>query len=122
MRTPLLSLALLLLAGPALAVDPAASEGPTLPSLAVEIEIEPASAGVLDCRAVVTDLGTGEVVAAPKVRFREGDEAVLTIGREGEQFRLEVAADGGAGTARVRLSLVRGETETTLHRASVRLR
>lgn len=122
MRLLLASLFLFLLAGPLFAAAPAAAEAPAAPSLAVEIEIEPAAARTFLCRAQVKDLAKGEVVAAPQVRFREGDEAVMTMGGENEQLRLEVVADGEAGTARVRLSLVRGETETTLHRASVRLR
>ena len=112
---PILSIALAL---PLLAADPA------LQQLGVEVSIDPAGDGMYVCVAKVFDLDSGEVLAAPTLRFRSGEEASVAIGPIGgvDQLKIQVVADENEGSARFKLSVVRDGTEKTLQRLNFKLK
>ena len=103
-----------------------AAEFPTGP-LGVDVSIERRADGSYLCAAQVSLLSTGEVVAAPKIAFRSGDNAVVTIGTQDSEgrpaeLRFEVAANEAEGTAMFKMSSVQGGVETQLQQVRVRLR
>lgn len=103
-----------------------AAELPAGP-LGVDVTIERQVDGTYQCDAVVAELTTGEVVAAPKVRFRSGQDAELRVGTKdsegrGAELKFEVSADEAAGTAQFRMIAIQDGVERQLHQVRVRLR
>ena len=92
--------------------------------LGVEVSIDPAGDGTYVCVAKVSDLDSGEVLAAPTLRFRSGEEASLAIGPIGgaDLLKIQVVADENEGSARFELSVVHEGTEKTLQRLHFRLK
>ena len=93
----------------------------------VDVTIERQLDGTYQCAAVVAQLSSGEVVAAPQLRFRSGDEATVRVGTKDSEGRpaelkFEVSADESTGTAQFRMIAVQGGAEQQLHQVRVRLR
>lgn len=112
---PILSIALAL---PLFAADPA------LLQLGVEASIDPAGDGTYVCVVKVSDLDSSEVLAAPTLRFRSGEEASVAIGPIGgaDLLKIQVVADENEGSARFVLSVVHEGTEKTLQRLNFKLK
>lgn len=92
--------------------------------LGVDASIEPAAGGTYVCLVEVSDLATGELVAAPRVQVRSGDEAKLSMEPEGagERLQVNVAVDEPKGTALLRIAVVRDGRETVIQQLRLRLR
>ena len=107
----------------ALSVPLLAGDFPPL-QLGVEASIDPAGDGTYVCVAKVSDLENGEVVAAPTLRFRSGEEATVVVGTEdgATQLKIQVVADENEGSARFELSVVRDGTEKTIQQLNLRLK
>ena len=104
----------------------AAAELPSGP-LGVDVTIDRRADGSYLCVAQVSQLSTGQVVAAPKIAFPSGENAVVTVGTkdaEGRpaELRFEVSANESEGTALFRMTAVQGGAETQLHQMRLRLR
>lgn len=82
MKQLLPALALLALLG--LSV-PLPSQGPqsAANSFAFDVVLEPLDGGIYRCSAVVVDLETDQVVAAPTITFRRGEDATVQSGAPG---------------------------------------
>lgn len=96
-------------------------------SLGVDVTIERLEDGTYLCTAQVSQLATHEIVAAPKIRFRSGEDAAVKVGTqdaEGRQAELkfDVSASESEGTALFRMTAIQGGVETQLHQVRVRLR
>ena len=89
--------------------------------LGVEASVEPAGDGTYTCSARISDLESGELVAAPKLKFRSGEEAVVTSGDESALLEMRVTARQDDSTATVEISVVRDGTKQTIHRLQLRL-
>jgi hypothetical protein len=88
----------------------------------VTLEPMPGRAGVFVAKAVVKDLATDQVVAAPSLAFPAGEEATAeSTSPAGTTLRLRVKADAATGKAEIALSLVAGSEERTLQRTTVQL-
>lgn len=103
-----------------------AAEFPSGP-LGVDVTIDRRADGSYLCVAQVSQLATGEIVAAPKIAFGSGDNAVVRIGTKDSEgrpaeLRFEVAANESEGTALFRMIATQGDVETQLHQIRVRLR
>lgn len=71
----------------------------------------------------ITDLNTGETVAAPQLRFASGDRASVTLRREGQTpLVLTAEADGAQRTAVIDLRRMRESRPIRVSRLEVRLR
>lgn len=89
-----------------------------------EVSLEPMAgrAGVFVAKAVVKDLSSSQVVAAPSLAFPAGEEATAeSTSPAGTTLRLRVKADAVAGRAEVVVMLVAGNEERTLQRTTVLL-
>jgi hypothetical protein len=117
----LLSLAL---AAWSVAASPPSTKLPPAAGYSAEVSLEPMAgrAGVFLAKAVVKNLATERVEAAPSLAFPAGEEAVAeSTGPTGTTLRLRVKADAGAGRAEIVLSLVAGSEERALQRTTVQL-
>ncbi|MFP3941674.1 MAG: hypothetical protein ACLF0P_15355 [Thermoanaerobaculia bacterium] len=93
----------------------------------VEAEISPSTEheDAYACEVVVTDSATGEVLAAPEVLFRSGEEARARSGvaRDGHTAQVDVFASAASDqrTATIRVDLTRDDVTTNLHTVRVKL-
>ncbi|HRC85849.1 MAG TPA: hypothetical protein PK413_09600 [Thermoanaerobaculia bacterium] len=93
-----------------------------LPTYTTEVTVEPSPkrAGAFLCKAVVRELGSAAVVAAPALVFSPGDEATAESSAEGVGpvvvLRVKVVA---GSSAEYTLTLRHGQEEQTLHRGRV---
>lgn len=71
----------------------------------------------------ITELNTGETLAAPQLRFASGDRASVTIRQEGQTpLVLTAEADGAQRTAVIDLSRMREGRPVRVSRLEVHLR
>lgn len=115
-RVLLLIPILLLVPRLALAEAPAA--------LAIEFSLEPSgeTAGAFEAAAVIRDAETDEVLAAPRLLFLEGDEAVSrTTLPDGRHVELAVLVSESGGEATYRATLIDEDVERVLQEATVKL-
>lgn len=127
MRQPHCTLALIVaLVGALAAFAPLQASSP--PDLAFELSIAPGADGTFLCQAIITNRESGEEVARPQLRFRDGERATLEIGGEiggivaAERLRLVVEADRGTSTAAVQWLWLTAGKEIELQSVRVRLR
>jgi hypothetical protein len=107
--TAVLTLGLALIAGAVLARSPSA--------FGTEVSVAPSEGGVYLLKAKVTDLGSGELLAGPVLKFRAGDtgeaETTLPDGQTTVHLRATVSADGR--TADYKIEIRQGETLLASH-------
>lgn len=92
-------------------------------STEVSIEASQKRQGAFLCKALVRDLGTGEVVAGPAVLAPAGEEATAeTAAASGaEKFTFTVQVDGSASSASYAVKLASGGQLTVLHKGTLKL-
>lgn len=102
-----------------------AGEFPSAP-LGVDVTIDRRADGSYLSVVQVSDLATGEIVAAPKIAFGSGANAVVEVGASEPEGRpalkFEVSANESEWTALFRMTATRGGVETQLQQFRVRLR
>jgi hypothetical protein len=100
-----------------------AGAGNSSRALALSGSIRPQSDGTYLYVGTVRDLGTGEIVASPQVRFANGESATTTIGSsETGAVTLKVSADRSLGTAAVDLSRTANRRASTIQHLDFRLK
>lgn len=93
----------------------------------VEAEISPSTEheGAYVCEIVFTDSATGEVLGAPAVHFRSGEDARARSGVawNGHTSQIDVFASAASDerTATIRVDLTRDGVTTNLHSVRVQL-
>ena len=122
-------LAVAAIAGLQVFLGAAAPEAPApkaVPGFALEIKIAPreSAPGHFLCEATVTDLGTGKVVAAPRIEFLQGKSSTTisddATGRRDVQ--LTAGVEGNATRATYALEVHEGETLLASQKGSIKLR
>jgi hypothetical protein len=84
--------------------------------------LKPLSGGNFMFSATITDLRSGEAIAAPQLRFASGDSAAVKIeSNGGEALELTVTADRARNRATVELVELHGAVSTTLSRLDLQL-
>lgn len=91
---------------------------------ALEVKIGPAGEKQFACEATVKDLGSGEVVAAPRLQVLQGKSNVSsTSDKTGKHdVTFSVSIEGEAKEARYTLEVSEGETVIASQKAAVKLR
>ena len=95
-------------------------------AFAVEIRIAPkeGAPGQFFCEATVTDLGTGKVIARPRVEFLQGKSGTaITDDETGKrEILLTAGVEGNATRASYTVEVREGETLVSSQKGSVKLR
>jgi hypothetical protein len=100
-----------------------AGAGSSSRAIALSGSIRPQSDGAYLYVGTIRDLGTGEIVASPQVRFADGETATTTIGSsETGAVTLTVSADRSQGTAAVDLSRTEKRRASTIQHLDFRLK
>jgi hypothetical protein len=101
----------------------AGTSGSRAAAYSSEISIEPAPKheGAFLCKALIKDVGTGEVAAAPAVVFAAGDSAETesALTEDGPTFVLHVKVDALGGSAEYEVSVRSGGVQQLLHSGRV---
>jgi hypothetical protein len=93
--------------------------GAAEPGYGIEIEVvRDAERGAATTTATITDLATGEVLAAPRVTARLGEEAAARTARDGRELVLTVTVDESS----VASELVVSGDAAVLHRQKTLIR
>jgi hypothetical protein len=115
--------ALLVLVGLVTAAVRATAGPDSPPAVALSGTIEPQSDGTFLYSGTIRDIATAKILAAPQLRFSDGETATTTFGAEGnDPLTLSVSADREHGTATVDLSSARKGCTLTIHHVAFRLR
>lgn len=115
--------AALVVAGLGAAVFATSIEAPR-EAFGVEVDVAPwpEAEDVYECRVVVTDLTSGEVLVAPTIRFRRGEEGSVQSGsQEGLLFTMTVSVDPEGETASYASDVRRGGEPVHAQAVTVRL-
>jgi hypothetical protein len=100
-----------------------AGAGNSSRAMALSGSIRPQPDGTYLYGGTIRDLGTGEILARPQVRFADGESATTTIGgSETDSLTLTVSADRSRGTAAVDLSRTEKGRLSTIQHLDFRLR
>jgi hypothetical protein len=89
----------------------------------VSINPEAAKPGVFQAKFVVSELGSGKVVAAPTIRFRAGQSAEATAGdpKDGVNFKFSVSVDANGSVAEYTAIVLNSNTEISRSQAKISL-
>lgn len=89
----------------------------------VSINPEAATPGVFQAKLVVSELGSGKVVAAPTIRFRTGESAESTAGdpSNGLNFKFSVSVDEKGSAAEYKAIVLNSNTEISRSQAKISL-
>jgi hypothetical protein len=89
----------------------------------VSINPEVATPGVFHAKFVVSELGSGKVVAAPTIRFRAGQAAESTAGHasNGVHFKFSVSVDEKGSVAEYSAVVLNSNTEVSRSQAKISL-
>ena len=91
--------------------------------IGIEGVLKPLPDGGYLFSGTITELHTGETLAAPQLRFASGDRASVTLRREGQApLVLAAEADGAQRTAVIDLSRMREGRPVRVSRLEVHLR
>ena len=118
-----LATAVCLVLAVAVAAAVSAGAGNSSRAIALSGSIRPQPDGTYLYGGTVRDLGTGEILASPQVRFTDGESATATIGSSRtDSFTLTVSADRSRGTAAVDLSRMEKGRASTIQHLDFRLK
>lgn len=102
-----------------------AGASPGMTGYSTEISVEPSekASGAFLCKAVIKNLASGAVVAAPAVLTTAGDQAetASTLEDTALEIRFIVQVDAAASVASYSIVASNAGVDTLLHRGSVQL-
>lgn len=98
-----------------------ASPGSLGYSTEVSVSPSPKTEGAFLCKAVVKDLATGSIAAAPALLAAAGEQGEAESSQDGKKLRFVVKVDPTASTASYSIVLTDGGGDTMLHKGSVQL-
>ena len=64
--------------------------------LTVVTSVNPATPNIVTCTAVLKDANSGEVLAAPRIEFKAGEQAEVSSTTDRSKFRLSITSDVAA--------------------------
>lgn len=108
--------------GDAAAQDRSAISAPIWFATEVSIAPDGDAAGLWRCEALLSDLGSGEVLSAPTIVFAEGESASVQSGLPSEMlWELEVEASAGGESVAWSSRVTMGEQVLSMSTGSVQL-
>ena len=92
-------------------------------SVALSGSLQPQADGTYFYEGTIRDLGSGEILASPRVRFADGETATTTLGNtDQDTWKLTLFADREKGTATVDFARMRKGRSLTIQHLDFRLK
>ena len=121
-KLPVLALAAFLACAMAAVAGASAPTGSSS-SVALSGSLQPQPDGTYLYDGTIRDLGSGEILASPRIRFTDGETATTTLGSTNQDsLKLTLSADREKGTATVDLSRTRKGRSVTIQHLDFRLK